>query len=163
MTADEKLAGILAAVQTDPGDRGLARVPGDNLFTATAGDFERACRSIAHSPADAGVAVMTGFYIPTADPPASETDGPLGSVQRAAALSHLGYRPFIYTDVSAKLALAVGLESRGIRNPNHVDDATHTPDGRWKVVVKTIPGGSHPMQSWQCLQARKCWPRADAF
>ena len=83
MTADEKLAGILAAVQTDPGDRGLARVPGDNLFTATAGDFERACRSIAHSPADAGVAVMTGFYIPTADPPASETDGPLGSVQLA--------------------------------------------------------------------------------
>ena len=39
MTADEKLAAILAAVQTDPGNRGLARDPDDNLFTATAGDF----------------------------------------------------------------------------------------------------------------------------
>ena len=47
MTTDEKLAAILATVQTDPGNRGLARDPDDNLFTATAGDFERACRSIA--------------------------------------------------------------------------------------------------------------------
>ena len=44
MTTDEKLAAILAAVQTDPGNRGLARDPHDNLFTATAGDFEAACR-----------------------------------------------------------------------------------------------------------------------
>ena len=47
MTTDEKLAAILAAVQTDPGNRGLARDPHDNLFTACAGDFAAACRSIA--------------------------------------------------------------------------------------------------------------------
>jgi hypothetical protein len=86
MTTDEKLAAILAAVQTDPGNRGLARDPHDNLFTATAGDFLKACRSIAehHDPA---LAVFTGFYIPSADPPAFETDGPLGAcfVQRAFA------------------------------------------------------------------------------
>src|SRR5262249_10799534 len=40
MTTDEKLAAILAAVQTDPGHRGLARDPHDNLFTTTAGDFK---------------------------------------------------------------------------------------------------------------------------
>ena len=47
MTTDEKLAAILAAVQTDPGNRGLARDPHDNLFTACPGDFAAACRSIA--------------------------------------------------------------------------------------------------------------------
>lgn len=76
MTADEKLAAILAAVQTDPGNRGLARDPHDNLFTATAGDFEKACRSVANLP---WLRITTSFYIPTADPPAYETDGPLGA------------------------------------------------------------------------------------
>ena len=50
MTTDEKLAAILAAVQTDPGNRGLARDPHDNLFTACPGDFAAACRSIAEHP-----------------------------------------------------------------------------------------------------------------
>ncbi len=84
MTTDEKLAAILAAVQTDPGNRGLARDPHDNLFTATAGDFQAACRSIAGHRAPI-VAITTGFFIPSATPPAYETDGPLGVVflQRA--------------------------------------------------------------------------------
>lgn len=79
MTHSEKLAAILAVVQTDPGNRGLARDPHDNLFTATAGDFERACRSIAEHP-DPILEIDTGFYIPTGTPPAFETDGPLGTV-----------------------------------------------------------------------------------
>jgi len=84
MTTDDKLAAILAAVQTDPGNRGLARDPHDNLFTATKGDFQAACRSIAHLRS-AIVALTTGFFIPSATPPAFETDGPLGVVflQRA--------------------------------------------------------------------------------
>ena len=78
MTTDEKLAAILAAVQTDPGNRGLARDPHDNLLTATAGDFQAACRSIADHK-NPCPAIVHGFLIPTADPPAFETDGPLGS------------------------------------------------------------------------------------
>ena len=98
MTADEKLAAILAAVQTDPGNRGLACDPHDNLFTATAGDFEMACRSIAEDPSGT-VAVFTGFYIPTADPPASETDGPLGTRFLTEALAYLRHRSVVVTDV----------------------------------------------------------------
>lgn len=84
MTTDEKLAAILAAVQTDPGNRGLARDPHDNLFTATKGDFEAACRSITHQR-DTVIALTTGFFIAGATPPAFETDGPLGVIflQRA--------------------------------------------------------------------------------
>lgn len=89
MTADDKLAAILAAVQTDPGNRGLARDPHDNLFTATAGDFAAACRGIAEHP-DPSFALMTGFFIPSATPPAFETDGPLGLCFVKRAFSRLG-------------------------------------------------------------------------
>ncbi len=87
MTPDEKLAAILAAVQTDPGHRGLARDPHDNLFTATAGDFQAACRSIAEQ-VEPSINIDTGFYIPTGTPPAFETDGPLGAILLFRALTH---------------------------------------------------------------------------
>ena len=101
MTADEKLAAILAAVQTDAGNRGLARDPADNLFTATAGDFQAACRSIADHPNPA-LDVATGFFIPTGKPPSYETDGPLGAVHLVRALAPLG----IHVQVTIRYALA---------------------------------------------------------
>ncbi len=89
MITDEKLTAILSAIQIDPGNRGLARDPKDNLFTACPGDFVAACRSIAthHNPA---LAMFTGFFIPTADTPAFETDGPLGACFIKRAFSSLG-------------------------------------------------------------------------
>jgi hypothetical protein len=88
MTTDEKLAAILAAVQTDPGNRGLAKDPKDNMFNAFPGDFAAACKSIAahQNPA---LALFTGFFIATADSPAFETDGPLGACFVKRALSSL--------------------------------------------------------------------------
>jgi hypothetical protein len=85
MTTDEKLAAIQSAVQTDPGGRGLARDPNDNLFRATAGDFPAACRDIV-AATNPTVALTTGFFIPTARPPAFETDGPLGAIFLRRAL-----------------------------------------------------------------------------
>jgi len=72
MGASEQLAAILAAVQIDPGNRGLAK-----LFGHFPDDFANACKSIAETP-DAACMIHTGFYIPSATPPAFETDGPLG-------------------------------------------------------------------------------------
>ncbi len=97
MTVDEKLAAILTAIQTDPGNRGLAKDPKDNLFTARAGDFITACKSIADNPKPCP-AIVTGFFIPSADPPANETDGPLGSFFLARSLSALGNRSAIVAD-----------------------------------------------------------------
>ena len=109
MTTDEKLAAILAAVQTDPGNRGLARDPHDNLFTATKGDFTAACRSIADDPTPR-LGVVTGFYIPTADPPAHETDGPLGAVFLARTLGVLDIPCGIATDPEGLAAVSAGLQ-----------------------------------------------------
>ncbi len=107
MTPDEKLAAILAAVQTDPGNRGLARDPADNLFTATAGDFQAACRSIAegHAPV---LHVVTGFIIPSADPPTFETDGPLAAVFLVRQLCELGIPVMISTDPGCLSAVKAG-------------------------------------------------------
>jgi hypothetical protein len=97
MTTDEKLAAILAAVQTDPGNRGLARDPHDNLFIATRGDFLAACRSLG-SPTAEALAVVTGFFIPQAEPQAFETDGPLGAMFLLRALAKLGVTVTLMTE-----------------------------------------------------------------
>lgn len=97
MTTDEKLAAILAAVQTDPGNRGLARDPHDNLFTATEGDFKAACRSIADTSHPI-LQLFTGFFIPTGEPPAFETDGPLGVAFLCRALLPLGVSAWIIAE-----------------------------------------------------------------
>ena len=113
MTADEKLAAILAAVQTDPGNRGLARVPGDNLFTATAGDFEKACRSIGNSAEDA-IDIDTGFFIPTGEPPAFETDGPLGAVFLLRSLGAVVVQVGVWSPLECAKAVAIGANAAGI-------------------------------------------------
>ena len=110
MTIDEKLTAILAAVQADPGNRGLARDPQDNLFSATAGDFAAACRSIAETPLP-NVHVVTGFIIPSVEPPRFETDGPLGAVFLARALAPLNIHVTLRTDPACVAVLNAGLRS----------------------------------------------------
>jgi hypothetical protein len=117
MTTDEKLAAILAAVQTDPGNRGLGKVPGDNLFTTTAGDFQAACRSLAEWPV---AAVFTGFFIPSAVPPSFETDGPLGAVFLVRALTAVGGQATTVGEPLVEKAVQAGLsEARVLGSLNH--------------------------------------------
>ncbi len=103
MTADEKLAAILAAIQVDPGNRGLAE-----LFAYCPGDFAAACRSIADS-ALPRLDVVTGFIIPSVDPALFETDGPLGTVFLARALEHLDFDISLTSDPGCRVALNAGL------------------------------------------------------
>jgi hypothetical protein len=102
------LARIRALIQQDPGNRGLGTVPGDNLLTARSKDFSLACRSLATTKHPV-VAIVTGFYIPTATPPTAETDGPLGSLFLASALVPLGCRVALVTDPFCMDALRAGL------------------------------------------------------
>src|SRR5260221_304467 len=94
-------------IQADPGKRGLATVPDDNLLTACPADLTSACQSIAWN-ATARIGIVTGFFIPKADPPAGETDGPLGALFLARALSPLGIGVGIATDDFCMSALDVG-------------------------------------------------------
>jgi hypothetical protein len=106
------LDAIREVIQVDVNNRGLARDPHDNLFTACPGDLESACRSIADNAA-AALAIITGFYIPHADPPCGETDGPLGAIFLARALTPSGVKVTLVTDAFCRQALEVGLEACG--------------------------------------------------
>ena len=100
-------------IQQDVGGRGLRTDPAANLCTACAGDFAAACRSLAET-AEPAVGVVTGFLIPHAEPPAAETDGPLGALFLARVLTALAARVVLATDAFGLAALQAGLETCGL-------------------------------------------------
>jgi len=103
MTPDEKLAAIRSAVQIDPGTRGLAR-----LFESYPDDFANACRSLAETR-HAACRIRTGFYIPSAEPPAFETDGPLGAAFLVRAFATLGIGSMLLAE--EPVLRAIGLDA----------------------------------------------------
>ena len=131
MTTDEKLAAILAAVQTDPGDRGLARDPHDNLFTACPGDFAAACEVLSAWPV---AVVYTGFFIPTAEPAGFETDGPLGAAFIARALQSVGGAATTISEPPVERAIQSGLE---VVNTTQADYYGH--DWRYIAIERAGP------------------------
>ncbi|MCZ2342048.1 MAG: DUF4392 domain-containing protein, partial [Bacteroidales bacterium] len=113
MTPPEKLTAILAAVQIDPGKRGLAQ-----LFAACPGDFAAACREL--SQPGTSIGIVTGFFIPQATPPAMETDGPLGAVFLHRAFTALGLAPVILAEPECRRALLAGMQQQGVFAPTDV-------------------------------------------
>jgi hypothetical protein len=105
---NDALEQIRAIIQEDVGKRGLQTDPQSNLVNAFPGDFAAACRSIAETR-DANLAIVTSFFIPGAEPPAGETDGPLGALFLARALAPLGIKVCIVTDRFCESALVAGL------------------------------------------------------
>jgi hypothetical protein len=81
---DADLTALWALVQRDVGQRGVA-----GLFAATTADFAPACRALAATPGP--ISILTGFPIHTPSGILQETDGPLGAVFLARALTWLGY------------------------------------------------------------------------
>ncbi|MCS6850950.1 MAG: DUF4392 domain-containing protein [Gemmataceae bacterium] len=111
---NDTLDNIREAIQADVGRRGLRTDPKENLITATLADFALACRGLADRP-DASVAIVTGFFIPDAEPPCGETDGPLGALYLARALTPLSMRVTLVTDEFCQHALEAGLAACGLR------------------------------------------------
>jgi D-glutamate cyclase len=109
MAPDDELRAIRDAIQTDVGNRGLARDPTDNLLTACPDDFVLACRSITNHAAPR-VGIVTGFMIPTVEPPTGETDGPPGALFLAQAFNDLGIPCVLLSDAASYDALWAGLE-----------------------------------------------------
>src|SRR5579871_239785 len=59
------------------------------------------------------VAIVTGFYIPAADPPAAETDGPPGALLLAQSLLAAGIDSFVITDGYCFSAVAAAAHFAG--------------------------------------------------
>src|SRR5262245_47148571 len=128
MDTAAKLLAIRDLIQEDVGNRGLRTDPTSNLITATADDFAAACRSVAETKG-ACLWVVTGFYIPTGNPPCGETDGPLGALFLARALPQLGVDVVLFTDDFCTGALQAGLKAAGLQG---------------RIGLVTLPRPDHP-------------------
>src|SRR5438105_1034670 len=86
---------IDACIRRDPARRGL--IATEELFGPLCpGHLAAAATDLARFGTRA--AIVTGFYIPAGDPPAAETDGPLGALVLAQTLLALGVESLIVTD-----------------------------------------------------------------
>jgi hypothetical protein len=135
---DEKLDRLRDLIQRDPGRRGLARDPVDNLLSICRDDFRQACRILA-ALVNPSLGIVTGFFIPRAEPPAAETDGPLGALFLARALVPLGVSVTFITESYAVAALKAGLAACDLAR---------------KVRIVPMPG---PDQPWHTFLAVD-WP-----
>lgn len=133
------LAAIRDVIQEDVNRRGLRTDLEVNLVTACAGDFQAACHCIADAPNPA-VGIVTGFFIPHAQPPCGETDGPLGAVFLARALVPLGIKVVLLIDAFGAAALEAGIALAGLRK---------------SVPIVTLPGN----QDFEALSAETYWQR----
>lgn len=177
MNADQAapaLQSLRDLIQQDVGNRGLRTDPSVNLITACPDDFAGACRSIAGTER-AKLLIVTGFHIVHGQPPCSETDGPLGALFLARALTPLGIEVLIATDGTAEPALNAGLEFcqlqdqvRVIQLPREVWDDTGYPEWVFAATDRTTPlthlialervGPSHTLRSLQAQPALASLP-----
>jgi hypothetical protein len=56
------------------------------------------------------VAIVTGFYVPAGDPPATETDGPPGALILAEGLKYMGMEAYLLSDEYTLPTLKAGLD-----------------------------------------------------
>ncbi len=106
--APERVARLEELCARDPGERGIAP-----LARHARGGLLAAARSIAAHPRP-HVAILTGFYVARADPPAAETDGPVGAAQLAAALARAGVPARLVTDTLCRGAVAAAARAAGV-------------------------------------------------
>jgi hypothetical protein len=129
-------------IQEDVGNRGLRTDPAQNLITACADDFSKSCQSLAQTT-QPNVAIVTGFFIPTGQPPTGETDGPLGALFLARALVPLGFRIHLVTDAFCTAALQAGVAECGLDKqvqiitlPSFAVSQKITPEAYWEAFAR---------------------------
>ncbi len=91
---DPILTELERLIRTDPARRGLIASEAD-FGPLLPGHLAYAAESLTNATS---VSIVTGFYIPSATPPAAETDGPLGAILLAETLRQLGVEATILTD-----------------------------------------------------------------
>jgi D-glutamate cyclase len=103
---DEKISSLEAIVSQDVGESSQA------LIQHARGGLLGAARSIAKHP-EPKVVLVTGAFMPWADPPAAETDGPVGTAELAVGLSRAGSSVRVVTDEPCARAVGVALGVAG--------------------------------------------------
>eukprot|EP00210_Caulerpa_lentillifera_P007264 g6950.t1 len=95
-----------------------------SLVKLTTGNLYRAANSLANLWYP-GVAICTGFYIPDAQPPSAETDGPPGAAQLAAGLVESGVSVRLITDSFCIKAAQAAIDGTHCSLLSKVEDFRH--------------------------------------
>jgi hypothetical protein len=103
---DARLAAIEAVVCREIG-RGAAP-----LMAATQGHLARAARAIA-AVEQPVIGIITGFFVPTLDPPMAETDGPVGAAHLAVGFAQSGWHVRLATDMPCAGAVTAAMRGSG--------------------------------------------------
>ena len=100
--SDDRIDRIEALIHQDVGRNVGA------LFGATKGGLRRTAAALAADPAPR-IGLLTGFFVPLGDPPAAETDGPVGTALLAAGLARAGVACRLLTDTPCADGCAAAL------------------------------------------------------
>ena len=146
-----RIARIEAIVGRDLGRRGIER-----LVRLSRGGLLGAARSLAGHPRP-HVAIISGFYIPWADPPAAESDGPVGAAHLAAALGRAGIPCRFATDTPCVPVLRAAASATGLPGDFPIDavalrdgDGGASVDGVLAVWDGLTPPVSHVIAIERC-------------
>jgi len=82
------------------------------LMAATRGHLQRATQAIA-AVTQPTIGIITGFFVPTLDPPMAETDGPVGAAHLAAGFANSGWSVRLATDSPCAGAVIAALRGAG--------------------------------------------------
>jgi hypothetical protein len=107
VTPNDRIDRIEAAIHQSVG-RGMEAV-----FQATAGGLWRATSALAASNKPM-IGLITGFFVPGADPPAAETDGPAGAALLGMAFHRSGLDCRLATDTICASACRTAMAAAGV-------------------------------------------------
>ncbi|MDZ4779975.1 MAG: DUF4392 domain-containing protein [Planctomycetia bacterium] len=126
MESELRFQALAALLTNDPSQRGVAGLRPWGAKSAAAALHDTAETLLTRCQ---HIGIVTGFYIPAANPPAAETDGPLGALALAHALTLSGKVVDLVTDHYAAAVLEKGSRIRDLRSriylsPEYHDDTT---------------------------------------
>ncbi len=140
-------------IRTDPGRRGLISREAE-FGPLLPGHLGQAAKELAKRATS--VAIVTGFFIPAAQPAAAETDGPLGAVLLAEVLRQLAMKTVILTDELCRPAVQAAAESLGFpvesihstqdAQPSKTDLAWHASQYSHLIAIERV-GPNHTLES----------------
>lgn len=129
MTKSLVLDDLEQLIRRDPARRGLIAHE-EQRGPLCSGHLAQAARDLAEN--GQRVAIVTGFFIPAAEPPAAETDGPPGAALLAAALHAAGISAILVTDEHCRRAVEVAARTMNL-----------------PASIVTVPGRSpHEIDAW---------------
>lgn len=171
--ADELIEQMESLIRRDPAARGLLADP-MGVDSLGRGALLGAARRLSEQPGH--VVLITGFFIPTAEPANAETDGPPGTALLAAVLERLGHTVEIVTDELCQPVVAAA--ARGYQLPESIVHAAPVDPMRFEswysgycrrlaqsrpmhfIAVERV-GASHDMRSIQRQTRSGNPPHAD--